>query len=60
MGINGIGSSYTQNYDVQNRGRFTRTKSATTNFMSKALARYESSDDEKNRKTSRVQICVFT
>ena len=48
MGINGIGSSYTQNYDVQNRGRSTRTKSATANFKSKALARYESSDDEKN------------
>lgn len=48
MGINGIGSSYTQNYDVQNRGRSTRTKSATANFKSKTLARYESSDDEKN------------
>ena len=48
MGINGIGSSYTQKYDVQNRGSSIGAKSAGANFMSKASAHYESSDDEKN------------
>jgi len=46
MGINGIGSYYTQNYDVQNRGRSTRGKSSVENFMSKTLSRSESLDDE--------------
>ncbi len=46
MGINGVGSFYAQNYDVQNRGRSTRAKSSVENFMSKTLSHYESSDDE--------------
>lgn len=48
MSINGVGSSYTQNYDVQNRSRSIGAKSATANFMNKALLRYETSDDKKN------------
>ncbi len=47
MGINGIGSFYAQNFDVQNRSRSIEANSATTNFMSKALLRYESLDEEK-------------
>jgi len=32
MGINGVGSFYAQNYDVQNRGHSTREKSSVDDF----------------------------
>ena len=45
MGVNGIGSSYTQNYDVQNRGRSARGKSAIADFMGNVQSRSVSSDN---------------
>ena len=54
MGINGVGSFYAQNYDVQNRGRSTRVKSTVDDFVSKTLSHYESSDDEKGTEFTSV------
>ena len=49
MGINGVGSFYAQNYDVQNRGRATRGKTSGDDFasMGSATSRSESSDNGK-------------
>uniref|UniRef100_UPI0040562B62 hypothetical protein n=1 Tax=Acetatifactor sp. TaxID=1872090 RepID=UPI0040562B62 len=49
MGINGIGSSYTQNYDVQSGGRSTRGKSSVDDFacIGNATSLSESSDNGK-------------
>ena len=54
MGINGVGSFYAQNYDVQNRGRSIRAKSTVDDFVSKTLSHYESSDDEKGTEFTSV------
>ena len=49
MGINGVGSFYAQNYDVPNRGRATRGKTAVDDFasMGSATSLSESSDNGK-------------
>ena len=49
MGINGVGSFYAQNYDVQNRGRATRGKTSGDDFasMGNATSLSESSDNGK-------------
>ena len=49
MGINGVGSFYAQNCDVQNRGRSTRWKSSVDDFacMGNATSLSESSDNGK-------------
>lgn len=49
MGINGVGSFYAQNYDVQNRGRATRGKTSVDDFasMGSATSLSESSDNGK-------------
>ena len=49
MGINGVGSFYAQNYDVQNKGRSTRGKSSVDDFacMGNATSLSESSDNGK-------------
>ena len=49
MGINGVGSFYAQNYDVPNRGRATRGKTAGDDFasMGSATSLSESSDNGK-------------
>lgn len=49
MGINGVGSFYAQNYDVQSRGRSTRGKSSVDDFscMGNATSLSESSDSGK-------------
>ena len=49
MGINGVGSSYAQNYGIQSRGRSTRGKSSVDDFacMGKATSLSEFSDNGK-------------
>ncbi len=49
MGINGVGSFYAQNYDVQNRGRSTRGNTSVDDFacMGNATSLSESSDNGK-------------
>jgi len=49
MGINGVGSFYVQNYDVQDRGRSTRGKTSVDDFacIGNATSLSESSDNGK-------------
>ncbi len=49
MGINGVGSFYAQNYDVQSRGSSTRGKASVDDFacMGNATSLSESSDNGK-------------
>ena len=49
MGINGVGSFYAQNYDLQNRGRSTRGKTSVDDFacIGNATSLSESSDNGK-------------
>jgi len=49
MGINGVGSFYVQNYDVQDRGRSTRGKISVDDFacIGNATSLSESSDNGK-------------
>ena len=46
MSINSVGSFYAQNYDVQNRSRSARGKSAIADFMGNMQSRSVSSDNE--------------
>ena len=45
MSINSVGSFYAQNYDVQNRSRSVRGKSAIADFMGNVQSRSVSSDN---------------
>ena len=49
MGINGVGSSYAQNYGIQSRGRSAKGKSSVDDFVckGKATSLSESSDNRK-------------